>query len=70
MPDYDVLTYREISSDDEFTLGPADSQGLGAEGYYIVESGPPIHSGKAATLVVAFGKRPMPEIKAMLERLN
>jgi hypothetical protein len=70
MPNYDLLIYRDFDSIDiELHLGtPASAIGPG-EDMHVVAIGPPIHSGKDATVVLAHGSRRMERIQEVLDNL-
>jgi hypothetical protein len=70
----DLLVYHDMTD----YLGADLSHGADAgkefgdtfAGYHVVATGSPIHEGKDVTVVLAFGKRPMPEIQALLDKLK
>jgi hypothetical protein len=70
---YDLLRYHDLSdsvNDRPLQVGDDAGEMLGAgfEGMAVVAVGPPVHGDRTAAVVVAFGKPPMPEMQAMLER--
>jgi hypothetical protein len=72
MPDYDVLTYHDLRTDDAYSIGDLAPQ-LGRPDYpemHVVAVGPPIHPGKDASLVVAFRNTSMPVLQELLDSLG
>lgn len=73
---YDLLVYHDLSDPTATTGGTIPSVGDDAEtrfgsaighSRHVVAVGPGIHDGRV-TVVLAHGKRPMPEIQALLDR--
>jgi hypothetical protein len=66
MGDYawDVLVYHDFSSSERPRIGE-QFPGF-PEDHGVVAIGPPIHEARTATVVLAFGARPMPEVERVL----
>jgi hypothetical protein len=73
---YDLLVYHDLSDPTESTGGRVPSIGDNAEEWFgseigrerhVVAVGPGIHEGRVA-VALAHGKRPMPELQALLDR--
>jgi hypothetical protein len=64
MPSYDVLVYRGLETDKSYEVGePVPELG---EGLYVVALAPPLHPGRAATVVVAHKRRRMEALERRL----
>jgi hypothetical protein len=64
MPSYDVLVYRDLETDRSYEVGePAPELG---EGLYVVAMAPPLHPGRAATVVVAHRNKRMEVLERRL----
>jgi hypothetical protein len=69
---------RSFTESTEGSLGADLTEGADAgkefgdtfAGYHIVAVGPPIHSGKDVTVVLAHGSQPMEEFRALLNKLK
>jgi len=67
MPSYDLLVYRDLSTEEELAEGDAATQlGDEFEGMRIVVVGPPIHPTKDATAVVMHRADATPELRRLL----
>jgi hypothetical protein len=69
----DLLIYRDFTDNlgADLSIGADAAKELGLEdGFYVVAKGPPIHDSKDMTVVVAAGRRLMPEVQAMLDNLH
>jgi poly(3-hydroxybutyrate) depolymerase len=71
---YDLLIYHDLNDPTESTGSSLPSLGDAAEKWFgpfgedrhVVALAPPIHRGKNATVVLAHGSRPMPEVQERL----
>jgi hypothetical protein len=63
---YDVLVYHDFSSSETPKLGEP-FPGFEGGTLHVVAVGPPVHPERARTVVLAFGRDPMPEIQKLLD---
>lgn len=68
----DLLVYHDFTDTTSDTPPPigthaGDWLGTAYEGLYVVAVAPPVHGGRAATVVLAHSARPMPDMQARLE---
>jgi hypothetical protein len=74
---YDLFVYADVTDPTERTGGSVPKVGDSAEEWFgatgrdqvIVAAGPGIHEGRV-TVVIGPGPGPMPEVQALLDRLN
>jgi hypothetical protein len=70
----DLLVYHDMTdyTGADLTEGADAGKEFGDTfaGYHIVAVGPPIHSGKDVTVVLAHGSQPMEEFRALLNKLK
>jgi hypothetical protein len=62
---WDVFVYQDFSSSERPELGKP-FRGF-RDAFRVVAIGPPLHADRTATVVLAIGGRPMPEVEAMLQ---
>ena len=65
MPRYDVLVYRDLKTDKSYEVGGSVLE-LGKD-LYVVAMAPPLHPGRAATVVVAHRKQRMEVLERRLQ---
>jgi hypothetical protein len=70
MPAYDLLVYHDFTDNLNASLNVGDDAeaklGDTFTGMYVVAVAPPVHEGRAATVVLAHGNRPMEELQQRL----